>query len=108
MSDDRDKVLGMKKTITPEDLATKTCKRGHTGQYVLRKGANPACRACSKISYENYRGAPEARATKQREKATERLSELSGVIEKLRVELALAEAEKNFLTKTLEILNTTK
>lgn len=98
----------MKKTITTADLAKKVCKRGHAGEYVLRKDGSSACRSCSRLSSENHRGAHEARATKLREKSTERLAELEGVIEKLRIQLELAETEKNFLTKTLAILDTTK
>lgn len=98
----------MRKTITRADLAKKVCKRGHEGEYVLRKDGSSACRSCSRLSSENHRGAHEAKATKLREKSTERLAELNITIDRLRLQLEIAEAEKNFLTKTLALLNTAK
>ena len=102
------RVLLMKTTISTADLATKTCKRGHTGQYVLRSNGTSACRTCSNDSTLRHRGVEEARAAKLRRRSKERLAELDVTVAKLRVQLQLAETEHDFLTKTLAILDKTK
>jgi hypothetical protein len=98
----------MKKTTTPIDLASKTCKRGHTGQYVMRKGGSSACKACVRSSMLRYRGVEEAKLTKLKEASEQRLAELEANITKLKLELALSESEYDFLSKRLALLNTTK
>jgi len=98
----------MRKTISTADLSTKTCKRGHTGEYVLRRDGSSACKSCLRISTNRHRGSEEARILKLREHSEERIAELEVAITKLRVQLQLAETEHDFLAKTLAILDTTK
>ena len=98
----------MKKTITTADLATKTCKRGHTGQYVMRKGGSSACKTCTRSSMLRHRGVDEAKLAKLRESSEERLAELTTTIAKLRLELELSEVEHDFLSKRLALLGATK
>lgn len=98
----------MKKTISTADLATKTCKRGHTGQYYLRKDGSSACKGCTRLSVARYRGVDEAKVQKLREDSAERLSELETRITKLRLELELSEAEYEFHTKKLALISKVK
>ena len=98
----------MKTTISTADLATKTCKRGHTGQYVLRKGGSSACRTCTRSSMLRHRGVEEAKLAKLRDSSQERLAELETSIAKLRLNLELSETEYEFLSKRLAILDTAK
>jgi len=98
----------MRTTISTADLSTKTCKRGHTGEYVLRNDGSSACKSCLRISTNRHRGSEEARILKLREHSEERIAELEVAIAKLRVQLQLAETEHDFLAKTLAILDTTK
>jgi hypothetical protein len=98
----------MKKPISTADLASKTCKRGHTGQYVMRKGGSSACKACVRSSMLRYRGVEEAKLGRLKEASTQRLAELTTTIAKLRLELELSEAEHDFLSKRLALLSATK
>lgn len=98
----------MKKTISTTDLASKTCKRGHTGQYVMRKGGSSACKACVRSSMLRYRGVEEVKLARLKEASTQRLAELTTAIAKLRLELELSEAEHDFLSKRLALLGATK
>lgn len=98
----------MKKQVTTADLASKICKRGHTGQYVLRKNGSSACSACLRSSMLRYRGVEEAKLERLKEASTQRLAELDSTIAKLRLELELSEAEHDFLSKRLALLGATK
>ena len=98
--------MGRKATVV--DLAKKVCKRGHEGEYVLRKDGSSACRVCSKLSSENHRGSHEARTQKLREKSEERLAELDIQVAKLKIQTDLLETERAFLIKTLAILTASK
>lgn len=98
----------MKKTISTADLATKTCKRGHTGQYFLRKDGSSACKSCTRSSMLRHRGVDEAKLAKLREASQQRLAELETAITKLRLNLELSETEYEFLSKRLAILDTAK
>jgi hypothetical protein len=98
----------MKKTTSTADLASKTCKRGHTGQYVMRKGGSSACSACARSSMLRYRGVEEAKLERLKEASTQRLVELDTTIAKLKLELELSESEHEFLSKRLALLGITK
>jgi hypothetical protein len=109
MSDPESRVLGMKKLpLTKEELATKTCKRGHTGEYAPAKGQYSYCKACARESLSRHRGVAQAKLDKQVESTRERLAELELLLPRLKRELALAETEYEFMSQKLAILGVIK
>ncbi len=99
----------MKKTApTQEELSTRTCKRGHTGEYAPTKTNYSYCRACSRESVARHRGVPQAKLDKQIEDTRERLAELELLLPRLKQQLALAETEYEFMSQKLAILGVTK
>ncbi len=99
----------MKKAISTADLATKVCKRGHIGDYILRSNGSSACKSCVRISVVRYnRGTNEIKRERLIEDSQERLTDLEKRIQGLKVELELSETEYEFLKKRLAILETTK
>lgn len=109
MSHPKSKVLGMRKLpTTQEELATKTCKRGHTGEYVFVKEKYSSCKACSRASLARHRGVAQAKLDKQVEVTRKRLEDLELLLPRLKQELALAETEYEFMSQKLAILGVTK
>lgn len=98
----------MKTTTSTADLSTKTCKRGHMGEYFRQKNGSSVCRACTKGAMARYRGVEEAKISRMKESSQERFAELESLIPKLRLGLELAEAEYEFLSKQLVILGVSK
>lgn len=99
----------MKKTsLTQEELSTKTCKRGHTGEYAPTKGKYSYCKACSRESLSRHRGVAQAKLDKQVEATRERLAELELLLPRLKRDLALAETEYEFMSQKLAILGVIK
>ena len=97
----------MKKTTTAIDLSTKTCKRGHTGEYAPAKGKYSYCKACARESLSRHRGVAQAKLDKQVESTRERLAELELLLPRLKRDLALAETEYEFMSQKLAILGVT-
>lgn len=98
----------MRPAVDTAELATRTCKRGHTGEYVARTNGGAACKSCVKSSMAKYRGAEEVKLSRLRENSEERLAELERIIPKLRLELELSQAEYDYLSRQLVILGITK
>jgi hypothetical protein len=94
--------------LTQEELATKTCKRGHAGEYVIAKEKYSVCRACARASLERHRGVAQARLDKQIEDTQKRLADLELLLPRLKQDLALAETEYEFMSQKLAILGVTK
>jgi hypothetical protein len=88
--------------ISPADLTTKVCKRGHIGQY-RRQGNSYVCRDCAKINLKRYRGA-ELDEVGLLAQSEARLAEVESSLKKIRTNLYLLETEQEYLVKKIEIL----
>lgn len=87
------------KTWTPETLQTRVCKRGHSGNWVVRPNNNIACRDCVAISMAKHRAANPVKGVGTVPKLGQ-INKLKEHIEKLETALEVA---KKKLEVSLEL-----